>query len=329
MNDQRIKLLRLVEILRADTDEAHPLTTTQLCQRLNAYGISCDRRTLSDDMAFLNRSGFEVMDCRVGHAKGYYMVDRSFSDPELKVLIDAVQAASFITEGKTAELTDKIASLGGSHRADILRTNLVHFNTRKHTNETFLYSISALEQALLDGVQVSFLYFDLDEHHHRVLRHDGQRQVVQPVALIYSGATYYLLCYAPTHEDRRATYRIDRMQQVRAEKEPVSREAIAARATVSDYTGQTFDMYSGVPKKITLQFERHALGAIYDAFGEDLDVFLGPRGSLQAIVTVRVSPTFWGWLFTFHGDVRIVEPEDLLEEYRGLLDAQRKLYRRK
>ncbi len=74
----------------------------------------------------------EVMWVWVGKAKGYCIEDRSFSVPELKILIDAVQAASFITGKKTAELIDKIAELGGSHKAEILKSNMVCFNTRKH-----------------------------------------------------------------------------------------------------------------------------------------------------------------------------------------------------
>lgn len=37
---------------------------------------------------------------------------------------------------KTAELIDKIAELGGTHKADILKSNMVCFNTRKHSNES-------------------------------------------------------------------------------------------------------------------------------------------------------------------------------------------------
>ena len=70
----------------------------------------------------------------VGKEKDYYIEDRSFSVPELKILIDAVQAAGFITDKKTAALIDKIADLGGSHRADIMKSNMVCFNTRKHSN---------------------------------------------------------------------------------------------------------------------------------------------------------------------------------------------------
>ena len=41
----------------------------------------------------LNDYGYEVMGRLVGHEKGYYVMDRAFSVPELKVLIDAVHAA--------------------------------------------------------------------------------------------------------------------------------------------------------------------------------------------------------------------------------------------
>ena len=101
-NSQKMKLLRLVELLRQETDEQNPLTTTEILDRLDAAGISCDRRTLYKDIALLNEQGFEVMNCWVSREKGYYIEDRSFSVPELKILIDAVQSSSFITEKKTA-----------------------------------------------------------------------------------------------------------------------------------------------------------------------------------------------------------------------------------
>ena len=48
-----------------------------------------------------------------------------FDVPELRILMDAVQASSFITPSKTEVLLDKIAGLGGSHRAELLRSNIV------------------------------------------------------------------------------------------------------------------------------------------------------------------------------------------------------------
>ena len=100
-NCQKIKLLKLYELLRQETDEQHPMTTMMIIDRLGKMGISCERRTLAKDMAILNEQGYEVMFRWVGKEKGYYIEDRSFSVPELKIMIDAIQAASFITNKKT------------------------------------------------------------------------------------------------------------------------------------------------------------------------------------------------------------------------------------
>ena len=162
-NYRKIKLLKLLELLRLDTDEQHPMTTNQICARLDEMGIICDRRTLSKDIALLNEQGYEIMDTTVGHEKGYYVEDRSFSIPELKILMDAVQAASFITDKKTTELVEKIAALGGSHRAEILKSNIVNFKTTKHSNEHIFYNVDALEQAISEQKKILFRYFTLDE----------------------------------------------------------------------------------------------------------------------------------------------------------------------
>ena len=68
-NYRKIKLLKLLELLRLDTDEQHPMTTSQICTRLDEMGIVCDRRTLSKDIALLNEQGYEVMNTAVGHEK--------------------------------------------------------------------------------------------------------------------------------------------------------------------------------------------------------------------------------------------------------------------
>lgn len=141
-NYQKIKLLKLMEILRLDSDEDHPMKTSAIIEKLLVMNITCDRCTLHKDMKFLNEQGYEVMKEFVDREMAYYVSDRSFGVPELKILIDAIQAASIITDKKTAELIDKIAELGGSHRAEILKGNLVRFSTREHSNEAiYLQSI--------------------------------------------------------------------------------------------------------------------------------------------------------------------------------------------
>ena len=217
-NYRKIKLLKLLEMLQLDTDEQHPMTTSQLCARLEQMGIFCDRRTLSKDIALLNEQGYEVMDTTVGHEKGYFVDDRSFSVPELKILMDAVQASSFITEKKSAELLEKLAALGGSHRAEILKGNIVKFKTTKHSNEQIFYNVDALEQAIDLQKKVLFRYFDLNENGEKVYRREGHRYVVEPIALVFNEDNYYMLCYSSRHS-KTSTYRVDRMEAVQVLEE--------------------------------------------------------------------------------------------------------------
>ena len=44
------------------------------------------------------------------------------------------------------------------------------------------------------------------------------------------------------------------------------------------------------------------------------------ENSCAAKVTVQVSPTFWGWVFQFRGELQITEPQELIDTYKALLE---------
>ena len=83
---QKIKLLTILDLLQRETDEDHPISRQDLCKRLIELNIPCDPRTLSRDIAVLDNAGYEIMTKQVGHEKSYYVEDRAFSVPELKIL---------------------------------------------------------------------------------------------------------------------------------------------------------------------------------------------------------------------------------------------------
>lgn len=312
-NFRKIKLLNLLEMLRQNTDEQHPMSTSNIIASLSQMEIPCDRRTLSQDIATLNDLGYEVMTTTVGHEKAYYVEDRNFSIPELKILIDAVHASSFITEKKSEELISKIASLAGSHRAEVLKRNMVCFNTRKHSNERIFYNVNDLEDAILRKKKVLFRYFDLNENGERVYRRDGHRYVVEPIALVFNEDNYYLTCYSARH-DNTSNYRIDRMDSVQVLDDACCEKAIALREQVATYTGQAFKMFGGPLEDVVLEFDRSLIGAVYDRFGENTKMMSTSDTKCIASVKVQISPVFWGWLFQFSDEMNIVSPSHLVHE---------------
>ena len=313
-NFRKIKLLKLLEMLRQNTDEQHPMSTSNIIASLSQMEIPCDRRTLSQDIATLNDLGYEVMTTTVGHEKAYYVEDRNFSIPELKILIDAVHASSFITEKKSEELISKIASLAGSHRAEVLKRNMVCFNTRKHSNEHIFYNVDYLEAAIINKKKVLFRYFDLNENGERVYRKSGHRYVVEPIALVFKEDNYYLTCYSSRH-DGTSNYRIDRMDSVEVIQEDCCKKAIAMRDQVSTYTEQAFKMFGGQIEDIVLEFDRSLIGVVYDRFGENTKMMTTSDTKCIASVKVQISPVFWGWLFQFAGQMKILAPGNVIDEY--------------
>lgn len=317
-NYRKVKLLKLLELLRQHTDEQNPMTTAQICGAMGEMGIPCDRRIITQDVANLNELGYEIMCQMIGHEKAYYVADRSFSVPELKILIDAVHASSFITEKKSEELIEKIAALAGSHRAEVLKRNMVCFNTRKHSNEKILYTVDAIEEAILTQKKVIFLYFDLNENAERVYRRGGHHYVVEPIALVFNEDNYYMTCYSSRH-DSTSNYRVDRMDGVKVIDEPCCEKAVALRDEVAAYTEQAFKMFGGQLEDVVLEFDRSLIGVVYDKFGEGVKMIPSGEHRCIATVKVRISPTFWGWLFQFGKQMQVISPTDVVADYKRLL----------
>ena len=309
----KVKLIKLYEILRTETDSNHRLTTNELVEKIRALGIACDRRTLSSDINNLNSIGLPVKMKKQGYQNAYYVDDSAFSVPELKILIDAVQAANFITEEKSSELIEKLSVLGGTYRQEVLEGNRITFNTRKHSNENILRNVEIINAAINEHKKISFYYFDLNENHERVYRKNKKRYKENPAALVYNEDNYYLICYSDKYK-KQLNYRVDRMEMIMKLSEDIPKESYALVAALPEYTKQVFKMFGGEPEDITLEFDDSLIGSIYDKFGEEIKIERITDDRCRTTVSVQVSPTFWGWLAQFGNRLTVVKPEGVKEE---------------
>ena len=81
-------------------------------------------------------------------------------------------------------------------------------------------------------------------------------------------------------------------------------------------------MYNGPATDVTIDFNDKFIGVIQDKFGEETKIVRTSKERCVASIKVQVSPVFWGWLFQFVGEMSIVSPEQLREEYkRRIFDA--------
>lgn len=317
----KIKLVKILEILRHESDETKPMPTNALIKRLSDYGLSCTRQTIYADIKVLNSFGYEIL-CNKANSNEYYVSDRSFNMPEIRILLDAVQAASFITPKKTEELVDKIAALGGPNRAEILKNNIMRYNTTKHTNEDIYYVVNEIEQAIIQGKKVSFYYFDYNEQKEKVYRKNKKRYVENPYATVFSDDNYYLVAYSDKYKHA-VHYRIDRMDNVRLSDKDITVHDI----DLKKHKKELFGMYSGDEVRVRIEADKSLLDVIFDRFGEDVALVPSEDGKVIVKADVQLSPRFIAWVCSFGDKMKVLSPKRVVEEVVDNLRTLMSLYK--
>ena len=199
-----------------------------------------------------------------------------------------------------------------------MKSTVVRFNSAKSTNERIYHTIGTLEEAIRKKKKVTIHYFHLNERREKVYRSENGIHTVEPIALVYNNDRYYLTCYNPK-TDRNYNYRLDRIEKVELLDEPISSKAKIRSRSVAKYNAQVFKMYGGETVKVTLVFDARMIDYIYEKFGMDTKIRPCEDDSFTADVEVQLSPTFWGWLFQFTGQMRITAPEWACDEYTEML----------
>ena len=313
-SEQKIRLLVLYDILRKESDENNPLSTNELIEKLSLYGIAATRQTVYDDIEMLNAFGYEII-CDHGRNNRYFVGDRTFELPEVQILLHAVGASKSLSGKKSAVLTDKIAELLGNVQADKVKELLTE-SEYKYGNEAIYYSIDTITTALLEKRKLSFLYFDYGSRGERKYRKDKERYEVNPLGMVYSGECFYLVCFHDKYGNP-ASYRIDKMDEVRVEDEPITQKKEYEKFDLRAYKRETFGMYYGEKTDVTLSFPKELLDVVVERFG---DIPISSRGTDYLVrPTVRVSKTFFAWLTTFEGKIKIISPQEVVLQYKDFV----------
>ena len=85
-------------LLLENTDENHDITLQQIIEKLALYNVTAERKSLYDDIAQLNDFGIKIKKTQYGKTFHYQLINRDFEIAELKLLVDSVASAKFITE---------------------------------------------------------------------------------------------------------------------------------------------------------------------------------------------------------------------------------------
>jgi len=317
-NAHKLALLYTMKYLLEKSDEDHPLNAGDIARYLNECGLSADRRTIYGDVAILEEFGFDILEKKSGKYGGYYIGSREFELPELKLLVDTVQSSKFITEKKSSELIKKLASLTSEANAKKLSRGVFIRNRVKTENESIFYSVDSIHEAMQQNKQVAFQYGDTTPDKKVVPRKGGARYQVSPWALTCDDENYYMIAYDDLAEKIKF-YRVDKMLKTRVAQDERRGEALFADFDLAAFAKKTFGMYAGLEAEVTLLCDNFLAGVVIDRFGNDVKMIRDGDDRFRAVVTVAVSPQFFGWLTSIGKGMKLMSPEAVRQDYRRYL----------
>ena len=314
--NQRQKLLILAELFQRETDETHGLTVQEITERLERADVTVERKTLYRDLEELKAFGYDIIAQQDGRHVRYHLVSRTFELPELKLLVDAVQASKFITERKSRELIEKLEGLASRHDAKHLHRQVLLAGRVKTENEHIYYHVDRLHEALGDNRQVRFHYFRWTREGGRELRRGGAWYQVSPWALLWDDENYYLAAY-DARDGVIKHFRVDKMLDLECLPDARLGASAWGDKSAASYSRAVFGMHGGDAVRVTLEGKNEMAGVLIDRFGQDL--ILAPLGDdrFTAQVDVVPSPHFLGWVVSLD-DVRLTAPEPVVERMRAL-----------
>ncbi len=307
----------LAKILYDRTDEEHYLTNSQLMAILqDEFDIKTHRQTIPSDVALLRTLGMDIQEV-LSSEKRYNVVSRAFDLAEIKLLIDAVHSAKFITKKKSADLVTKLTGLASRNQADALKRNIAVEDRIKRDNENILLIIDAVNDAINLGKKISFLYFKYDVRKRPQIRNDGEPFVFSPHHLIWNGDYYYMVGVFDNGK-RFGAFRLDRIvtrPEILQEKAlPYPRDF-----KLSKYLQTSFRMYGKTYTKVELICKNEVMDAIIDKFGKGVTVKPVDKEHFKIDVDASVNNVFFSWVFGFNGKVKINSPNEVRDQYKQMV----------
>lgn len=315
--DSKLKILRLMDILREQSDEEHPLSSNELIEALNAkYNIRAERKSIYADLDVLAEYGLDIIKTSIPK-KGYYLGERDFELAEVRLLVDAVEAAGFITQKKTGQLTEKIESNLSTYQKTFLNSQVYMDQKLKSNNETLYYTVDTLARAIQGQKKVRLHYTKRIVVSGDKPRNEERHFTLSPYALIWSNDHYYLICNNHKY-DNFMHIRVDRIKSVEILPEPARNcaefSAYQTGFDISDYAAKHFNGFSGDPEGVELVCDNCLLQEVVDRFGDNVPIIDTTENTFTIYTTVAISEGFSNWVMQFGEKMLVKKPLALRQQ---------------
>ena len=268
--------------------------------------------------------------------KGFYIKQRHFELDDIRLLAECINSAKFISKGQAERLLKVICDFVSRHQAKQIKGDAFVIDRPKTENTSLIHIVATINDAMsvsLDGEEhepekISFNYMknSINDMNNQVAQRKGEKYIVSPFKLIVNEGNYYLLGYDDKYK-RIQTYRVDKMKNTKRTSEPREGEEEFKKINIESFIRRTFSMFTGKTEIVKLCFPNYLLDAVVERFGKKGVSYSKLDDKFFTVMTtVDISEPFFGWLTSFGRRAKILEPENVVEDYKAYLDKVRGMY---
>lgn len=189
------RILKLIEILRKNTNEDKHLKLEEIVDLLYLEGIKVDnRKTLYDDFKVLNDCGINVE-----FDDGYYLLDAPFNLSEIKIIQDSIYSLKSLDNSLLENLNTKLYTFISKDEESLLES-LKYSN--KHKDKKLLQKMEDILLAIKNNKAIM------------VKRKNNKQEEVFPIFL-HRDNNYYYLYYHYENKEKIYHYRFDNILNIK------------------------------------------------------------------------------------------------------------------
>lgn len=324
--NSKLRILYIADILSAYSDEEHPLNSTEIIDLLKSeYNITCERKTVYDCIDALEEYGYDII--KAGKKKGFFLASREFELPEIRLMIDAVQSADFISAKKSKALLKKFSKYASVYQYSRIDKQVYIDNRNKRDNESLFYTIDSLHNAIIMKKQVEIIYRrrkitdDIKPHY------EEKELLINPYSLIWADDHYYLVGNHSKY-DNLIHLRVDRIKSVTVTDKKARHFSEVSPYTVSfdaaDYSNKHLSMFSGDIKPVELICKNEIVEEFLDEFGERTSIFPYDSECFSARLNLAITQGLASKIMQYGDSITVKCPKELknmiIDKSKSILD---------
>lgn len=260
-----------------------------------------------------------------------FYLNRSFTDGELRLLIDSVLFSNHISYSQCRDLVEKLEGLSNIY----FRSRVKHIRNlpeNQPSNSELFMTIETLDKAISRGLQVLFTYnsYDIDKklHPRRTSNNEVRNYIINPYQIVATNGRYYLVCNYEKY-DNISHYRLDRITNIKLLDTPAKPQrmvkGIENGLDLPKHLAEHLYMFAGESVAVKFIAKRYIVTDVIDWFGKDIKFSDATDDEVK--VTVKVNPIAMKmWALKYSRHIRAIFPQSLVDEIKADIDFAKKNY---